>query len=75
MKKKLKNCEVCFASYAPYETGEKEDIGAGWCVLSTVEENGEATTNGVCQFHNPRSRLYLGKQAVHIVGESVDNEV
>lgn len=55
----LKNCEVCGGAYAPYKTGPDEDIGS---YASSVPAFNAVPTKGVCQFHNPESKLYNPKQ-------------
>ena len=64
-KQELKNCEKCGASYAPYKVGPGEDMGSKWCQLSVSHLENEVwvkdTPQGVCQFCNPKSRLFLDK--------------
>ena len=55
----LKNCEICHGAYAPYKTGKDEDIGAYHRLLPADVE-----TKGVCQFHNPMSKLYVNTTVV-----------
>lgn len=50
---------MCGATYAPYKTGELEDISTYWCELSGVD----MPESGVCQFHNPTSKLFLNESS------------
>lgn len=61
MQKAMNNCEKCHARYAPYKVGADEDMGAFWCEIPVIdEETGKVKIpHGLCQFHNPKSRLYI----------------
>jgi hypothetical protein len=51
----MKNCEKCSGQYEPYKVGPEEDINTTWCEIP--DPNLE--TKGLCQFCNPKSKLYL----------------
>lgn len=51
-----RNCTVCSGQYDPYKTGPDEDVTAFYCEVPSAT----APTQGVCQFHNPVSKLFVG---------------
>jgi hypothetical protein len=67
----MNNCEKCMGAYAPYKVGEKEDVGAKWCEFPTgkwirnwkwlwlKKKFVSQEPKGLCQFHNPKSKLFI----------------
>lgn len=59
----MNNCEKCHARYESYQIGEKEDCSTSWCQIPISEKIGteyiEKTPKGLCQFCNPKSKLYI----------------
>ena len=59
MKKgEINNCKKCLSSYSQYDNNPQSDWSEYWCELSVYVDGKLKKPKGLCQFCNPKTKLY-----------------